>query len=104
MRTVIPASERLDLHKVRDRLDDRKLRLATEQELAEDYCGFELGAVPPLGGPSGDVILADYRIADLDHVIVEAGTHEESIRMRAADLLTLTGAHLGDICVDWENA
>jgi Ala-tRNA(Pro) deacylase len=100
VRAVIPASERLDLHKVRDRLDDPKLRLATEQELAEDYAVFELGAVPPLGGPAGDPILADYRIADLDRVIVEAGTHEQSIRIRAVDLLAVTGAALADICAE----
>ena len=100
VRAVIPASERLDLHKVRDCLDDQRLRLATEQELTEDYPGFELGAVPPLRGSTADRILLDHRIAELDQVIVEAGTHEQSLKLRAADLFALTGADLGDICAD----
>ena len=64
------------------------------------YLGFELGAVPPLGGPASDRILVDFRIAELDHVIVEAGTHEQSIKMRTTDLLALSGANLVDICAD----
>ena len=100
VRAVIPASERLDLHKVRNYLDDQKLRLATEQELTDVYRGFDLGAVPPLGGPTGDQILIDVRIAELDQVIVEAGTHEQSVRVRAADLRALTGARLADICAE----
>lgn len=100
VRAVIPASERLDLHKVRDHLDDQWLRLATERELAADYAEFELGAVPPLGGPAGDRVIADRRIAELNRVIVEAGTHDQSIKIRAADLFALTGAGLADICAD----
>ncbi len=100
VRAVIPASERLDLHKVRDSVGDQKLRLATEQEIAEVYLGFELGAVPPLGGPATDRILVDFRIAELDHVIVEAGTHEQSIKMRTTDLLALSGAKLADITAE----
>jgi Ala-tRNA(Pro) deacylase len=100
VRAVIPASERLDLRKVRACLDDPQLRLATEAELGADYPDFELGAVPPLGGGAGDVVLVDRRIAKLDRVLFEAGTHDESIRMRANDLLEVTGATLADMCAD----
>lgn len=100
VRAVIPASERLDLHKVREYLGDSRFRLATEQELAETYRAFELGAVPPVGGPADDRVLVDTRIAELEQVIVEAGSHEESVRLRTADLLAATGADVTDICLD----
>ena len=45
---VIPASCRLDLHLVRDALGDHQARLASEEELARDFAGYELGALPPL--------------------------------------------------------
>jgi prolyl-tRNA editing enzyme YbaK/EbsC (Cys-tRNA(Pro) deacylase) len=45
-------------------------------------------------------VIADRRIAELNRVIVEAGTHDQSIKIRAADLFALTGAGLADICAD----
>lgn len=55
VRAVVPGSDRLDLQKLRRAIDSpTKPRLATEAELGGAYPGFELGAVPPFGGPSGD--------------------------------------------------
>jgi Ala-tRNA(Pro) deacylase len=98
VRAVLPASRRLDLHKIRELLDT-DVRLATERALAEAYSGFELGAVPPIGGPS-DRVLLDGRLCASDSVVVEAGTHDESVRMRSKDLVRITGALLGDLCHD----
>ena len=101
IRAVIPASERLDLHKVREHVGGGgETRLATERELTDAYPEFELGAVPPFGGPAGDRVLVDRRIAALGSVIVEAGTHDESLRMRTVDLLALTKANVADLCLD----
>jgi Ala-tRNA(Pro) deacylase len=98
VRAVLPASERLDLRKVRELLGNGKdARLATETELAGAYPMFELGAVPPFGGPAGDRAILDRRLAEQDTVVIEAGTHDESLRVKAQDLLTLTGAEVADI-------
>ena len=48
VRAVLPASERLDLGKVRTVLDTNDVELATEDVLAGAYPEFELGAVPPV--------------------------------------------------------
>ena len=94
-------SERLDLHKVREHVGGGgETHFATEQELVGAYPGFELGAVPPFGGPPGDRVLVDRRIAGLGSVIVEAGTHQESLRITTTDLLTLTKAEVADFCRD----
>ena len=92
VRAVVPASERLDLGKTRDLLDDRHSRLATEAELGAAYPAFELGAVPPFGGPSGDRVILDLGLAKLEEVVLEAGSHDQSVKMRTSDLLTLSGA------------
>jgi Ala-tRNA(Pro) deacylase len=98
VRVVVPASERVDLQKVRGLLGGNgDTRLATESELAAAYPEFELGAVPPLGGPSGDTVLVDETLTDHDRVVFEAGTHDESIRMETKDLLKLTDARIGDV-------
>jgi Ala-tRNA(Pro) deacylase len=101
VRAVIPASERLDLRKVREAVGGGKTtRLATEAELSLTYPMFELGAVPPFGGPVGDRALVDRRLAELESVVLEPGTHDESVRMRASDLLRLANARVADICRD----
>ena len=96
---MVPASERLDLGKTRDLLDDRHSRLATEAELGAAYPAFELGAVPPFGGPSGDRVILDLGLAKLEEVVLEAGSHNQSVKMRTSDLLTLSGAEVADIAV-----
>jgi Ala-tRNA(Pro) deacylase len=101
VRAVLPASERLDLHKVRELIGDGKTtRLATEVELAGAYPMFELGAVPPFGGPAGDRTIFDRRLAEQDTVVVEAGSHSASVRMKTQDLCALANAELADICAD----
>lgn len=97
VRAVIPASERLDLHKVRDVLGDRHARLATEAELVLAYPMYELGAVPPFGVPAGDAVLVDRRLTGCESVVAEAGCHNESLRLRTRDLLELTGAMIADL-------
>jgi Ala-tRNA(Pro) deacylase len=98
-RIVVPASERVALDKVRALLAfDGETRLATEAELAAAYPEFELGAVPPLGGPEGDTVVVDRRLAERDRLVFEAGSHEESVRIATTDLLRLTAARIGDVC------
>jgi len=97
VRAALPASERLDLHKVRELLGN-EARLATESELAVAYPTFELGAVPPFGGPAGDRTVVDRRLADRTTVVIEAGSHTESVRMQSGDLITLAQAEIADIC------
>jgi len=98
VRAALAASDRLDLHKVREALPERHdVRVASESELAAAYPMFELGAVPPWGGPAGDRVLVDSRLAGRESVVVEAGAHDESLRLRTADLLAVTGADVADL-------
>jgi Ala-tRNA(Pro) deacylase len=97
VRAVVPASQRLDLHKIRELLGDKQARLASEEELVFAYPMYELGAVPPFGVPAGDRVLLDQRLAQHDFVVLEAGSHNESVRLKVADLLNLSGAEVEDI-------
>lgn len=100
VRAVIPACDRLDVHKLRDLLDVQvQPHLAHEDELAGAYPTFELGAVPPVGGPTGDRVVVDRRLADRETIVIEAGSHDESVRLGTTDLLVLTHAAIGDLCL-----
>jgi Ala-tRNA(Pro) deacylase len=83
---VIPASRRLDLHLVRDALADHQARLASEEELARDFAGYQLGALPPLGALLGSQLFIDPEVLEHDMVVFAAGTQTESVRMETREL------------------
>jgi Ala-tRNA(Pro) deacylase len=97
VRVVITSGDRIDMHLLRELLGGGKdVRLATEDELASDYPEFELGAVPPVGGKA-DPVLIDRRVAGRETVVLEAGVHDQSIRIEVADLVRATGARVVDV-------
>jgi Ala-tRNA(Pro) deacylase len=100
VRAVLPASGRLDVGKVRHTLDLDPVDLLSEPELAGAYPEFELGAVPPIGGPHGDRVLVDIGVCEHEFVVFEAGTHDTSVRIASADLVGLESVLIADICAD----
>jgi Ala-tRNA(Pro) deacylase len=102
VRAVLPASERIDLRKLREVRGGGKkqVHLASEEDLARDYPEFDLGAVPPIGGGRRDPVVIDSRLAERDSLVLEAGSHEESVRISTGDLLRVTEAEVADICAD----
>jgi Ala-tRNA(Pro) deacylase len=101
LRAVLPASERIDLRKLRAVHGGSKigLHLASEQDLRRAYPEFELGAVPPIGGRD-DPVVVDTRPAEHDTVVMEAGSHEQSVRIPSDDLVRVAKAAVADICAD----
>jgi Ala-tRNA(Pro) deacylase len=100
VRAVLPASERIDMRKLRENVEGgKRVHLASEEDLQRDYPDFELGAVPPFGG-GRDPVLVDARLAGREQVVLEAGSHEQSVRMRTTDVLELTQAHVVDLTED----
>jgi len=97
VRVVLPANERIDLGKLHELLG-RKVRLATERELAGAYPEFELGAVPPVGGPGHDRVVVDEHLRGAGEIAFEAGTHELSVQMEVEDLVLVADAGYADIC------
>jgi Ala-tRNA(Pro) deacylase len=102
VRTVLPASERIDMNKLRAVYggSKTKVQLASEEDLRRDYPEFDLGAVPPVGGGRHDPVIVDSRVAERDSVVMEAGSHEESVRISTGELLRVAEAAIADICAD----
>ena len=98
VRAVLPASERVDFGKVAELVGTgkKKVHLLAEDDLKRDYPDFDLGTVPPFGGQKDDVIV-DARLAERDSLVLEAGSHERSVRLKSADLVRLSGAQIADI-------
>lgn len=100
VRAVLPASKRVDLRKVCEIFDDSDVHLASEEVLVGAYPDFELGAVPPIGGPGPDPVLVDECLRNTTSVVFEAGTHEQSVRVKTADLVAAASGRYVDICED----
>ena len=97
---VIPASERLDMHKVRETLDSRGVRLVTEQEMAERLEGIEVGAVPPFGAMFDALELVDERLLDHDRILCSGGDHEHALLVDPRDVVRAGEARVADLCED----
>ena len=95
---VIPASERLDLHKVKHALRSRGLRMVTEEEMAERLERVEVGAVPPFGSMFHALELMDERLLSQDRILCSGGDHEHSILVDPRDVIQAGEARVADIC------
>ena len=98
---VLPASERLDMHKLCDLLEaGKELRLASEDEMASEFPHFELGAIPPLGEMLPAAEIVDRRLLAHDRVLCNGGDHEHSLLLDPRDLVRLSEAREADICAE----
>jgi Ala-tRNA(Pro) deacylase len=98
---IIPASQRLDLRKLRDALGTtRSLQFVNEAEMASEFPEFETGAIPPFGGilPAAEVV--DRRLLDEGWIVCGGGDHTHSILIATRDVVAVTGALVADICQD----
>ena len=96
---VIPATHRLDLHRVRELLGcTSHLRLATEAELERDFPMFDVGAMPPLGPmmPMPEVI--DVHLLYHERILCAGGDHRHSLRMDPRDLMRVCEPRVASIC------
>lgn len=98
---VIPASERLDLKKVRAALSDEpKVNLASEAEMEADFPNYELGAVPPFGELMQNRELVDQRLLEHDKIVCTAGARNRSLLVGIGDVVRLADAQVVDLCQD----
>lgn len=96
---VIPASERLDMHKLRNLLGaTRSLRLASEEEMAQTFPEFEVGAVPPVATMvvAGEIV--DSELMRPARILCGGGDHRHSVLLDPRKLVELAHARVGDIC------
>ena len=82
---VLTAPQHLDRKRMAALLHEKDVRLATEAEMAGLFPDCELGAEPPIGTMFGMPTFADDKVLDDEYLVMQAGTHRDSIRMRRED-------------------
>lgn len=94
---AIPASRTLDLDRCRAALGaSARLRLASEEEIAQAFPQFEVGAIPPLGADVPEVV--DIRLLYRDRIGCAAGDHEHSVLIDPRELVRLAEPRVADVC------
>ena len=82
---AMPAPYQADLDRVAEVLGATEVRLANEEEFAPAFPDCEVGAMPPFGNLYGLPVYVDEALAEDETIVVQAGTHTDTIRLRYAD-------------------
>lgn len=85
---VIPASHHIELGQLSRQLE-RRLGLATEDELSNLFDDCDLGAVPPIGEAYHMEVVMDDSLEKCPDVYFEAGDHIDLIHVRGPAFLQL---------------
>lgn len=93
---VLPGAHRLNMNRLKEILG-KKARLELEEEMLDDFPGYELGAIPPLGEIFGYPVYVDRKLLDHETVIFTGGTHTDSIKMKTSDFVNLVEAEFVDV-------
>ena len=102
---VVPSSAPLDLEKLRRVLGiEEQMTLATEDEIAERFPRFDVGAVPPVGPMLTAATVVDARLLAHDEIVCPGGDHRHAVRLPPRDVVRLADAHVADITHDWSSA
>jgi Ala-tRNA(Pro) deacylase len=79
---IVPASRRVMLGRVRELLRAGDVRLASEAEMDKIFTDCETGAIPPLRHWKDVAVLMDASMSKATDLVFQAGTHEDSIRLK----------------------
>lgn len=97
---VVPGGHRVDLSKVVAVLGAAGVWLAEERELAAAFPDCEPGAMPPFGNLYGMPVYVDRSLGEQEEIVLQAGTHTETIHMAYADFVRLVEPEVVEIVRD----
>lgn len=86
---VIPASDHVDLDRLKTLTGAQTVEIATEREFQDAFPDCETGAMPPFGNLYDMAVYADVSLAQHEEITFSAGTHRELVRMNWADMARL---------------
>jgi Ala-tRNA(Pro) deacylase len=98
---VLSAADHIDFRQLHRLLGTTNIRLATEPELGRLFPDCEIGAMPPFGTRYGMKVFVDAKLAALDDITYDGGTHLESVRMAFSDYARLAEPQLVRLSQDF---
>ncbi|MCA1491088.1 aminoacyl-tRNA deacylase [Sinorhizobium alkalisoli] len=85
---VVPASHRVELSTLQDVMN-RRLGLASEDEVSSLFSDCEIGAVPPIGSAYGVPVILDESLDRASDVYFEGGDHRTLVHMSGTNFRNL---------------
>jgi Ala-tRNA(Pro) deacylase len=92
---VLPACYRIDIGELKQQLLADVVELLDEPALLKIFGDSQPGAAPPIGRMYGIPTLMDESLLHGNHVVFQAGTHEESVTMSLAEYRRIAQAEMG---------
>lgn len=86
---VLAACNKIDLGALKGQLGAKSVDLAPENEIGEIFEDCELGAEPPFGNLYDLPVIMDKALVNDDHIIFQAGSHSQAIKMSMDDYRSL---------------
>ena len=94
---VFPGDLKFDSSKVKEILNVKDIRFATEDEIKEITDGVQLGGVPPFGNLFNLEVLVDKKLFNNEKIVFNAGDRRVSIAIKTEDYKKLVNPKIVDI-------
>jgi len=94
---VVPASEHVDMDRLKALTGCRCVEIAFEKEFQNAFPDCDLGAMPPFGNLYDMPVYADASLAEHEEITFSAGTHRELIRMHWEDMLRIVNPTIAEL-------
>jgi Ala-tRNA(Pro) deacylase len=95
---VLPADHQIDLEKVQKAVG-KAVSLGKEQEFKSLFPDCAIGAMPPFGNLYGLPTYVDQSLAEQDHIVFEAGTHTDAIKISYHDYEKIVKPKVNDLAI-----
>lgn len=86
---VVPSTHRIELGTLQDVMDKR-LGLASEDEMISLFNDCDTGAIPPIGAAYNVPVIVDESLGDATDVYFEGGDHKTLVHVSGKDFRNLT--------------
>ena len=96
---VLPASYQVDMRKLKAALQCKKVGMAKEKEFEELFPDCEIGAMPPFGNLYNLEVWVEQVLSEDEFIVVQAGSHVETLKMKYSDYARLVNPKVGDFSV-----
>lgn len=97
---VVPGDLRLDSKKIKQAVNIKSLRFATEEELTKLTNGVQRGALPPFGHFFNLSLYVDKRLFENEKMIFNAGDRRFSMAIKTKDYKKLANPQVVDIVLE----
>jgi Ala-tRNA(Pro) deacylase len=87
--TVLPATWKVDIKRLKEVFGTSHVRLATEEEFTGLFPDCQVGAMPPFGNLYGLEVYVDQSLTEDDAIVFQAGTHVDAVKMKYRDFARL---------------